>query len=242
MSTLTRYSAIPYTGPAPTNREPYVPVEATKMDARGDELAGRLRVEQERGQDLPTLLVEKERIVEVLRALKEELRFTLPLDLWAVDYPNREKRFDVMYQLYSLARNERVRLKVRVGEDESVPTGTGVFKGLNWYEREVFDMYGVRFDGHPNLRRILTHEAFQGHALRKDYDPAQRWILTEKDIAKIIPKIDPRFEGVDTDFERVTRLPVPEAPQLAYGLDKARVMQLAERRSRLWESPTSRAR
>jgi len=204
MSTLTKYSATPYTGPAPTNREPYIPVEAAKMDARGAELAGRLRVEQERGQDLPTLLVEKERIVEVLRALKHDLRFTLPLDLWAVDYPKREKRFDVMYQLYSLDDNERVRLKVAVGEDESVESSTAVYQGFDWFEREAWDMYGVRFDGHPNLRRILTHEAFQGHALRKDYDPAQRWLCTEKDVARLIPKIDPRFENVDTDYERVT--------------------------------------
>jgi len=204
MSTLTKYSAIPDTGPAPTNREPYVPADAAAMDARGAELAATLPgIEQETGQDLPTLIVPRETIVATLTALKSA-GFTMPLDLWGVDYPGRDRRFDVMYQLYSLTKNERVRLKVRVGEDESVPTGTGVFKGLNWYEREVFDMYGVRFDGHPNLRRILTHEAFQGHALRKDYDPAQRWILTEKDIAKIIPKIDPRFENVDTDFERVT--------------------------------------
>jgi NADH-quinone oxidoreductase subunit C/D len=174
------------------------------MDARGAELAGRLRVEQERGQDLPTLVVDKERIVEVLRALKHDLRFTLPLDLWAVDYPKREKRFEVMYQLYSLNNNERVRLKVPLGEDETVESSTAVYKGFDWFEREVYDMYGVRFDGHPNLRRILTHEAFQGHALRKDYDPAQRWLCTEKDVAQLIPKIDPRFENLDTDFERVT--------------------------------------
>jgi NADH-quinone oxidoreductase subunit C/D len=204
MSTLTRYSATPYTGPAPTNREPYVPVEAAKMDARGSELAGLLRVEQERGQDLPTLLIEKERIIEVLRALKHDLRFTLPLDLWAIDYPKREKRFDVMYQLYSLDNNERVRLKVAVDENESVPSSMAVYKGFDWFEREAWDMYGVRFDGHPNLRRILTHEAFQGHPLRKDYDPAQRWLCTEKDVARLIPKIDPRFENLDTDFERVT--------------------------------------
>src|ERR1051325_6632411 len=203
MSTLTKYSAIPYTGPAPTNREPYVPTDAAAMDARGAELAATLGVEQESGQDLPTLIVPRENIVDVLTKLKSS-GYTLPLDLWAVDYPRREQRFDVMYQLYSLDKNERVRLKVRAGEDESIPTGSGVFKGLNWYEREVWDMYGVVFDGHPNLRRILTHEAFQGHALRKDYDPAQRWLLTEKDVAKIIPKIDPRFEDVGTDFERVT--------------------------------------
>jgi len=109
-----------------------------------------------------------------------------------------------MYQLYSLDKNERVRIKVPVAENEAVPTSTGLFKAYDWFEREVFDMYGVRFDGHPNLRRILTHEMFQGHALRKDYDPAQRWLLTEKDVAKITPKIDPRFQNVDTDFERVT--------------------------------------
>jgi len=204
MSTLTRQSAIPYTGPAPTNREPYVPAEAPKMDERGGELAARLGVQQERGEDLPTLIVEKEKIVDVLRALKTEHQYNLPLDLWGVDYPRREKRFDVMYQLYSLDKNERLRLKVRVGENEPIESATQVYKGFDWFEREAFDMYGVRFDGHPNLRRILTHEAFQGHALRKDYDPAQRWLCTEKDVAQLTPKIDPRFENVDTDYERVT--------------------------------------
>jgi NADH-quinone oxidoreductase subunit C/D len=205
MSTLTKYSAIPYTGPAPTNRQPYVPVDAPAADARSAELRSQLpeTVEQETGQDLPTLAVPKEEIVSVLGKLKDA-GYNLPLDLWGVDYPRRDQRFDVMYQLYSTEKNERVRLKVRVGENEKVPTASGVFKGYDWYEREVFDMYGVRFDGHPNLRRILTHEMFQGHALRKDYDAGQRWLLTEKDIAVLTPKIDPRFEGVDTDYERVT--------------------------------------
>jgi len=209
MSTLTRYSAIPYTGPAPTNRQPFVPRDAARFDARGEEIAGKLNhpaMTQERGQDLPTFLVDRERIVEILEALRDhaDLKFALPLDLWGVDYPNREKRFDVMYQLYSVANNERVRLKVRASEEEKVPTSVNVFKAFDWFEREVFDMYGVKFEGHPNLRRILTHEMFQGHALRKDYDPAQRWLLSEKGIATLTPKIDPRFENVDTDFERVT--------------------------------------
>jgi NADH-quinone oxidoreductase subunit C/D len=209
VSTLTKFSAIPYTGPAPTNREPYIPVGVAIADARGDVIAKALQhpaMIQETGQDMASFIVDKDNIVDVLRTLKEsdELAFTMPLDLFGVDYPRRDKRFDVIYQLYSLTNNERIRLKVRVGEDEPVPTGTPIFKGLNWYEREVFDMYGVVFDGHPNLRRILTHEAFQGHALRKDYDPAQRWLLTEKDVAKITPVIDPRFENVDTDYERVT--------------------------------------
>src|SRR5947209_7737182 len=204
MSTLTKYSAIPYTGPAPTNREPFVPTDAATHDARGGELAAQNEnLEQERGQDHPTFIVDKNNIVNVLTSLKS-IGFTLPLDLWGVDYPHREKRFDVMYQLYSLQNNERVRLKVPVGEDEAVPTSSKIFKGYDWYEREVFDMYGVKFDGHPNLRRILCHESFQGHALRKDYDPAQRWLLTEQGIAKLEPKIDPRFANEDTDFERVT--------------------------------------
>jgi len=238
MSTLTKFSAIPYTGPAPTNREPYIPVGVAIADARGEVVATLLQhpaMVQETGQDMASFIVDKDAIIDVLRTLKEsaDLSFTMPLDLFAVDYPNRvgsresgvgsrsnsdtspdlphptphsplPKRFDVIYQLYSLKNNERIRLKVRVGEDEPIPTGTSIFKGLNWYEREVFDMYGVVFEGHPNLRRILTHEAFQGHPLRKDYDPAQRWLLTEKDVAKITPVVDPRFENVDTDYERVT--------------------------------------
>src|SRR5258706_14964299 len=202
MSTLTKFSATPYTGPAPTNRDAYVPVEAAAADARGQQIAAKVpNLEPEPGQDMPSFLVDKSNILDVLTALKvnPELRFTMPLDAWGVDYPRREKRFDVMYQLYSLQNNERVRLKVRVGEDEPVPSGVKVLKGLNWFERETWDMYGVRFDGHPNLRRILTHEAFQGHPLRKDYDPAQRWLLTEADVARLTPVIDERFKDADTD-------------------------------------------
>ena len=99
MSTLTKFSAIPYTGPAPTNREPYVPADAGKMDARGQEISakiGRPGVTQELGQDLPTFIVDREKIIEVLRTLKEdpELQFTLPLDLFGADYPRRRDRFD----------------------------------------------------------------------------------------------------------------------------------------------------
>src|SRR3982750_4478688 len=106
MSTLTKFSAIPYTGPAPTNRNPYVPAEAAQMDARGAEIASKIgNLRQQTGEDLPTFEVSKENIVDVLRSLKEnpELRFTMPLDCFGVDYPRRRDggRFDVMYQLYS---------------------------------------------------------------------------------------------------------------------------------------------
>jgi NADH-quinone oxidoreductase subunit C/D len=219
MSTLTKFSAIPYTGPAPTNRQPYVPASAELMDARGVEIASKVpNLVQETGQDLPTFLVEPQNIIAVLQALHDhpDLRFTMPLDLFGADYPNRAKRFDVLYQLYSLQNNERVRLKVRVAEDESVPTSTGVFQGYDWYEREVFDMFGIKFAGHPNLRRILTHENFQGHPLRKDYDPAQRWLLTEGGIAKLKPKIAPEFvqDEEDSDFERVTLNLGPSHPAM----------------------------
>ena len=211
MSTLTKFSAIPYTGPAPTNRTPYVPTEAPVMDARGAEIIAKMAnpaLTQEPGQDLPTFLVDKDRIVDVLRALHDhaDLGFTMPLDLFGADYPHREQRFDLVYQLYSLQNNERIRLKVRVAEGESVPTSIGVFQGYDWYEREAWDMYGITFEGHPNLRRILTHENFQGHPLRKDYDPAQRWLLTDSGISQITPKIAPEFvqEEGEADFERVT--------------------------------------
>jgi NADH-quinone oxidoreductase subunit C/D len=211
MSTLTKLSAIPYTGPAPTNREPYVPVAAKLTDARGAEIAAKIAnpaMTQELGQDMTTFLVERARIVDVLQALHDhpELKFTLPLDLFGADYPNRTQRFDVVYQLYSLQNNERVRLKVRVAEGESVPTSVHVFQGYDWYEREAWDMFGITFEGHPNLRRILTHEMFEGHPLRKDYDPAQRWLLTEAGVSVIKPKIAPEFDDPeeDSDYERVT--------------------------------------
>ena len=206
MSTMTRLSSVPYTGPAPTNRNPYLPANAEAFDRRGAELLsqpGLESLEQETGQDLPTFRVPRERIVETLRTLKDDHGFTLPLDLFGVDYPNRSKeRFDVVYQLYSFEGNERVRLKVRTDEQTPIPSSYPVYKGFEWFEREAWDLYGIRFEGHPDLRRILTHEAFQGHALRKDYDPARRWILTEKDITRITPRlaIDPE----DSEFEQVT--------------------------------------
>lgn len=208
MSTMTRFSSVPYTGPAPTNASPYIPAGVDAIDQRAQQIEAKISapgVTLEPGQDMPTLLVERGRIVDVLTALRddEELAFKLPLDLFGVDYPNRESgRFDIVYQLYSLKNNERVRLKVRAHEDEPVPTSFPVFKGFEWFEREAYDLYGIHFEGHPDLRRILTHEAFQGHALRKDYDPAQRWLLTEKDVATLKPKVENPSE--DSSFEYVT--------------------------------------
>jgi NADH-quinone oxidoreductase subunit C len=109
-----------------------------------------------------------------------ELRFDMLSDLTAVDYlrfPGREDgpRFDVVYHLYSVEHNHRVRLKVPVEQDDArVPTASGVWPIANWLEREVWDMFGIRFDGHPDLRRLLLYEEFVGHPLRKDYPVNRR--------------------------------------------------------------------
>jgi NADH-quinone oxidoreductase subunit C len=96
-------------------------------------------------------------------------RFTTLIDITAVDWPERERRFDVVYHLLSMHLNQRVRVKAEVREDELVPSITGEFPAADWYEREVFDMYGILFAGHPDLRRILTDYGFRGFPLRKDF-------------------------------------------------------------------------
>ncbi|MEO1490930.1 MAG: NADH-quinone oxidoreductase subunit C [Pseudomonadota bacterium] len=95
--------------------------------------------------------------------------FTTLIDITAVDYPEREDRFDVVYHFLSMQQNQRIRLKIAVAEDEIVPSITDLHPSANWFEREVFDMYGVMFSGHPDLRRILTDYGFRGYPLRKDF-------------------------------------------------------------------------
>ena len=116
-----------------------------------------------------TLTGPANRIVEALTQLRDQFGFHQLIDLCGVDYPDRAQRFDVVYHLLSMTRNARVRLKVQTDEDTPVPTVTAVFPCADWYEREAFDMYGVFFEGHPDLRRILTDYGFHGHPLRKDF-------------------------------------------------------------------------
>lgn len=136
-----------------------------------------------------TVTVRRDRIREICRELKENpgLKFDLMLDVCGVDYPQRAERLEVVYHLYSLEHNHRLRLKTRVSEeDPHVDSVVPVWKAANWFEREAFDMLGVRFNGHPNLRRILTHEEFVGHPLRKDYDHERRHRLTTAyDLAQV---------------------------------------------------------
>lgn len=121
--------------------------------------------------DEDTIEVSSHAVLDVARDLRKHYPFLL--DVCGVDYPERDKRFDVVYHFVNADERRRLRLKTKVGDGDSLPSVTPVYKSANWFERETFDMFGVRFDGHPNLRRILCHEDFVGHPLRKDY-PADR--------------------------------------------------------------------
>ena len=115
--------------------------------------------------------VGRDDIVEVLTRLRDSstLDFNCFIDLCGVDYPTRSERFDVVYHLLSMSQNARIRIKITTDEDTPVPTIVDVFPAANWYEREAFDMYGIFFNGHPDLRRILTDYGFEGYPLRKDF-------------------------------------------------------------------------
>ena len=108
-------------------------------------------------------------IVRVLTVLRDDFAFRTLIDICGADWPAREKRFDVVYHLLSLTKNLRVRIKIETGEGAAVPTATQVFAGAGWFEREAWDMYGITFVGHPDLRRMLTDYGFEGHPLRKDF-------------------------------------------------------------------------
>ena len=118
-----------------------------------------------------TLRVQTGAIARVLTYLRDEpnCQFKLLVDLCGVDYPEREKRFEVVYHLLSPRQNQRIRVKVDTDEITPVPSVTGVFASAMWYERETWDMYGVYFSDHPDLRRLLTDYGFEGHPLRKDF-------------------------------------------------------------------------
>jgi NADH-quinone oxidoreductase subunit C len=124
-----------------------------------------------------TAVVEAGRLVETMRFLRDDsaLAFEMLSDLCAVDYLPRVPRFEVVYHLYSVAKNHRLRVKVQVGaEAPSVPSVVPLWPSANWMEREVWDLYGIRFEGHPDLRRILLYDEFEGHPLRKDYPKERR--------------------------------------------------------------------
>ncbi|CAN5517781.1 NADH-quinone oxidoreductase subunit C [soil metagenome] len=118
-----------------------------------------------------TVLVEASKIVDVARFLRDDpgCRFVNFIDVTAVDYPGRENRFEVVYHLMSPTLNARIRLKAAASETTQVPSIITVFPGADWFEREAYDLYGVIFTGHPDMRRLLTDYGFDGHPLRKDF-------------------------------------------------------------------------
>ena len=118
-----------------------------------------------------TITVEAAEVVNVLRYLRDDpsLQFICFIDICGVDWPGRKRRFDVVYHLLSPKQNARIRVKIEADEKQLVPSAVDVFPAAEWFERETYDLYGVLFSGHPDLRRILTDYGFQGHPLRKDF-------------------------------------------------------------------------
>ena len=116
------------------------------------------------------LVVARELLAEIAVYSRDDEKFDWLSDLTAVDWPKREKRFDIVLNMYSFEKNERLRLKAHAAADERVPSVQGIWSTANWMEREVYDMFGVVFEGHPDLKRILLPDEWQGHPLRKDYD------------------------------------------------------------------------
>lgn len=137
-----------------------------------------------------TLLVEKDIIVDICRALKDEHGFNYCADICGADRFAEEERFEVIYNITNLEKRLRIRLKVRVGEENPVvPSVTSVWKAADWHERETYDMYGVRFDGHPDLRRMYMPEDFEYYPLRKDFP------LIGVPGSIPLPEIDPRAQN-----------------------------------------------
>ena len=136
--------------------------------------------------------IEREALLRVLRFLRDnpKCRFTLLCDICGADYPDREQRFDVVYNLLSVHLNQRIRLKLETDETHPVPSATGLFSSAGWWEREAWDLFGIFFTDHPDLRRILTDYGFEGHPMRKDfpltgyvevrYDDEQKRVVYEK--------------------------------------------------------------
>jgi NADH-quinone oxidoreductase subunit C len=119
-------------------------------------------------------VVDRSLIPEFLHILRDDEQFDYCVDVTAVHYPKREKQFDVVWVLYSFARNERIRVKTQIADGESIASCVPLWETANWLEREVFDMFGIKFDGHPDLKRILLPDGWKGYPLRKDYGILQQ--------------------------------------------------------------------
>ncbi len=140
-----------------------------------------------------TVVILPTKLHELMRFLRDDprMQFNFLMDITAVDWPERHPRFDVVYHLYSLKYNRRLRVKTRVDDGDTVDSVTDLWRGANWLEREVYDMFGIRFRHHPDLRRILMYDEFEGHPLRKDYPLRQEQPRVPYRIAPRDPWRDP---------------------------------------------------
>jgi NADH-quinone oxidoreductase subunit C len=122
------------------------------------------------GIDMPTFIIKKEALLNAIKILYDKFNFKMLIDITAVDWLNKKpKRFEVVYHLRNIDENIRIRIKVPTDENEEVDSITSIYKGANWLEREVYDMFGIKFKNHPNIERILLWDNFPGHPLRKDF-------------------------------------------------------------------------
>jgi NADH-quinone oxidoreductase subunit C len=149
--------------------EANIAVREAVLTPLGAEMVGELGVDAQVAFGELNLVAHRDRIVEVLTALRDRFGFQQLLDVCGADYPDRVERFEIVYHLLSMTRNVRVRVKVATDEQAPVPSVIAVYPSAGWFEREAFDMYGVLFSGHPDMRRLLTDYGFQGHPLRKDF-------------------------------------------------------------------------
>ncbi|MFT5775294.1 NADH-quinone oxidoreductase subunit C [Hyphomonas sp.] len=133
-----------------------------------------------------TLLAERDHIVHLLRFLRDDQQcnFETLIDICGVDYPERSDRFEVVYHLLSMRMNHRIRVRIRTDEETPVPSATVLWPAANWFEREAFDMYGIQFSDHPDLRRILTDYGFEGYPLRKDFPLTGHYEVRYDDLEK----------------------------------------------------------
>ena len=143
-------------------------IEDLKLDLAGKFNIQNFKFSHQFGDDV--LEIPKDEIQPLLRHFRVTGRFDFLMDICGVDYPQRAKRFDVVYHMFSSKEAYRLRIKTQVGENESIDSVIDIWRGADWFEREAYDMFGIKFIGHPNLRKILTHHQFDGHPLRKDYE------------------------------------------------------------------------
>ena len=170
-----------------------------------------------------TVEVSAAEIRGVMMHLRDGAEFKILVDLCGTDWPQRAKRFDVVYHLLSLTRNARIRVKAQVGEGESIPSILAVYPAAGWFERETFDMYGVPFEGHPDMRRILTDYGFSGYPLRKDFPLTGYVELRYDDELKRVVYQPVQLVQEFRDFDFMS--PWEGAPHILPGDEKAAMAQ-----------------